>query len=179
MSREKRKIPGWLLILAGFVFTVVIFIVLAFGLIHWFKYLDWSESHYRNMRAARADTEVGGGWIPEWLPESTRDIHEIHNIDTNQIWISFKFERDDFLEAIESANVQSFSSLRLDEGPRRHKVSWWPDRDDPALTADDADWRYYKGHGRIQMLIGGNYVYFVAADLSRGVAYYWERPSWF
>ena len=160
----------------GFVVTVVIFIVLALGLIHWVKYINWSESHYRNMRAAQADTAVERGWIPEWLPVSTRDIRETHNLDTNQIWISFKFERDDFLKAIENTNAQSLSSLRLDIGPYRRKITWWPDRNDPALTAPDAEWRYYKGRGRIPFQIGGiNYDYFVAADLSRGVAYYWQH----
>lgn len=41
------------------------------------------ESTYDDMADARKKGGIDSGWIPEWLPASTRAIREVHSIDTN------------------------------------------------------------------------------------------------
>ena len=35
------------------------------------------------------------GWVPLWIPESVRNIHESHDIDTNERWLSFTLSKAD------------------------------------------------------------------------------------
>jgi len=39
------------------------------------------------------------GWVPEYLPKSSTNISEHHNIDTNRIHISFDYDINEKLEA--------------------------------------------------------------------------------
>lgn len=39
---------------------------------------------YPSLAEARADGAIERGWLPAFLPASSRDIAEIHNLDTNE-----------------------------------------------------------------------------------------------
>jgi len=54
---------------------------------------ETQEVFYKDMDAARKDNAVERGWIPNIIPESSTEIHERHDLDTNRVWISFKFDR--------------------------------------------------------------------------------------
>ena len=48
-----------------------------------------SETFYPDMAAVVAGGGISGGWIPKWLPASSTDLREIHNIDTNESALTF------------------------------------------------------------------------------------------
>lgn len=48
------------------------------------------ESRYADLVAADDDGARGRGWIPRFVPASARDIIERHNIETNEIWLTFR-----------------------------------------------------------------------------------------
>ncbi len=35
------------------------------------------------------------GWVPIFVPESSYDIYEKHDIDVNKVWLTFKFSNQD------------------------------------------------------------------------------------
>jgi hypothetical protein len=35
-----------------------------------------------------------GGWLPDFLPESATEIREEHDIDSNELWVTFSFGRE-------------------------------------------------------------------------------------
>ncbi len=43
---------------------------------------------------------IKAGWIPNWLPSSAANIKESHDIDTNEIWLTFRFSKKDDFYAI-------------------------------------------------------------------------------
>lgn len=54
-------------------------------------HLETPASVFRNYDDAAKNDAVGPGkWLPSWLPKSASEIHEAHNIDSNQVWLEFK-----------------------------------------------------------------------------------------
>ncbi|MDG1827112.1 MAG: hypothetical protein P8H62_12685 [Henriciella sp.] len=49
-------------------------------------------SQYEDINAVRADGAFERGWFPDWMPNSAVDIHEFHDLDTNQQAISFRLK---------------------------------------------------------------------------------------
>ena len=49
------------------------------------------ESHYENRDDALRDNAISRGWIPDNIPISASQIHEIHDLDTNELAGSFVF----------------------------------------------------------------------------------------
>jgi hypothetical protein len=59
-------------------------------------YIENPTSRYTTYQAAReAGALDEGRWVPPFLPESTRNIVETHNIDTNALRISFDYSPGD------------------------------------------------------------------------------------
>jgi hypothetical protein len=87
---------------------------------------DRTESFYPSLAEAKKDGAITRGWIPdEFLPLSSRAIHEIHDLSPSTEWCAFEFVPTD------SQNL--FKNLKQVEAPPpsvRHVpspgVSWWP-----------------------------------------------------
>jgi hypothetical protein len=114
------------------------------------------EAFYSDAAAARA----AGTWIPNWLPKSARDIHELHDIDTNQSLLAFSFDPAEGPVLTPSCTQIQNEAMR----PPRFKPAWWPmDVPSSSLTTDRHT--YYRCHN-------GAYV---AVSIKDGQLYHW-RP---
>ena len=83
------------------------------------------ESQYSDLTSAQVSVAWRGGWIPIWLPRSAKDIHEIHDLDTNRQLLAFEFEEND-LPALRAASVAAGAEeLRHLQTPD-FNVAWWP-----------------------------------------------------
>jgi hypothetical protein len=62
------------------------------------------------------------GWIPEFLPNSSRSIHVVYDLSPSRSWCAFQFDPGD------DGNLRQ--NLRALVGPigrvRRPDVPWWP-----------------------------------------------------
>src|ERR1700720_4214592 len=56
---------------------------------------DLRESSYRTLADAKSEGAIDRGWIPDYLPQTSRDIHEIHRIEHSKTWCSFEFLPND------------------------------------------------------------------------------------
>lgn len=123
------------------------------------------ETYYPNYGAVMKAGEVGEGkWIPEFLPQSATDIREVHNIDTNEIWLSFHFNSQELTAMVSSCKEVSESDFHY---PRKRIGSWWPQTLVRHLN------------GKIQS--SAPYIYYLcnndglmAIDAENNNAYYWE-----
>lgn len=83
------------------------------------------ESFYETFDDAEKIGAVEKGWIPSVLPESSVTIKEIHDLDSNNVWLCFEMkniEDNDFLRSIEKESVEDIRNYL----PRNPKVQWWP-----------------------------------------------------
>jgi hypothetical protein len=86
---------------------------------------DRRESFYPSLADANKDGAITRGWIPEFLPSSSRDIHELHEISPSTEWCAFQFAPAD--SGTLRKNVQSAEALpqAVRDVPSAN-VSWWP-----------------------------------------------------
>ncbi|MEO9970113.1 MAG: hypothetical protein ABJG15_09880, partial [Hyphomonadaceae bacterium] len=45
---------------------------------------------YEDVEQAADDRAFERGWLPDWMPVSAKNIHEIHDLDTSEQAISFE-----------------------------------------------------------------------------------------
>lgn len=132
-----------------------------------------SSNRYSNLEQARVDGAIERGWLPKCIPSSAHDIVEAHNIDTNQIFVSFQYYGNDGAQfiaacmATESPHCPS-AQRALDLAP------WWS----PALVDDPgtrlpADVRIY--HCKKMIHAGAETEAYVALNSGDKRAWYWTR----
>src|SRR5271163_1579050 len=86
---------------------------------------DRRESSYPSLADADKDGAITRGWIPDFLPGSSRSIHEIHEMSPSTEWCAFEFSTSDSQGL--RKNLTSVDAL-----PQavRHVpsagASWWP-----------------------------------------------------
>lgn len=87
--------------------------------------LETVETYYQDFRTAHKANAVGAGrWIPSFLPESATDIHELHNLDTNEIWLVFR------MNSADRGSISRFCEPATETRiifPRKSPADWWPD----------------------------------------------------
>jgi len=54
-------------------------------------YLEKSSSRFNNFNEVLASGLIEKGWIPKYIPASATDIYEKHDLDTNKVVMSFKY----------------------------------------------------------------------------------------
>lgn len=83
------------------------------------------ESFYPALADADKDGAITRGWIPNFLPDSSRTIHELHAISPSTEWCAFEFAPTDsqgLRKALKSVVALPASVSRVP----RPSVLWWP-----------------------------------------------------
>ena len=78
--------------------SVVVALALLGVVLGLFRYIEYTEnprSSFSSIAEMEASGLVEAGWLPEYLPPSAFQIEERHNIDTNEVWASFRYEVND------------------------------------------------------------------------------------
>jgi len=83
------------------------------------------ESFYPVLANAKKDGAIDRGWIPEFLPDSSRSIHEVHDLSPSTVWCAFEFDPADAGNL--RRNLKSLDSLASSIGRvTSPDVPWWP-----------------------------------------------------
>lgn len=85
--------------------AVALFTILIFLLINQ-NFEDMQISKYESLEEVKNNKAIQGGWIPAILPDSSYDIVESHDLDTNTIFGSFKYKEED-----EETFIQNLTDL--------------------------------------------------------------------
>lgn len=88
-------------------------------------FVETSTTRYSNYEEAAVSGAVRRGWLPLAFPATAHDIVETHNIDTNEVWISFHYKGDGINELI--SHCTEHPNIILPSARRVMKlVPWWP-----------------------------------------------------
>ena len=83
------------------------------------------NSFYPLLADADRDGEITHGWVPEFLPKTSRNVHEAHDLSPEYEWCAFDFdpaESTGLKDTIKSTDPLLKSVMTI---PNPH-VSWWP-----------------------------------------------------
>lgn len=86
---------------------------------------DRRESFYPALADADKDGAIARGWVPYYLPGSSRAIHEVHEISPSKEWCAFEFLPSDsqgLQKNLMSVDALPPSVIRVPSPG----VSWWP-----------------------------------------------------
>ena len=87
---------------------------------------DLQESFYPSLVEAGKDGAITRGWIPdEFLPRSSRSIHEIHDLSPSTEWCAFEFLPADSQHLLDNLKHVDVLPQRVRHVPSPG-VSWWP-----------------------------------------------------
>jgi hypothetical protein len=112
MQNSTKTRIFWILLTSTFLMSIVILV----------GYFEIQRTFYASYEEAKKSGAFERGWLPEYLPRSAKNIHEEHNLDTNQGWAKFEFDVKDIAK-IESQcqlseknqNEQKFSCRETDK----------------------------------------------------------------
>ncbi len=76
------------------------------------KYFEQPKSYFLNYEEAKLSMEAG--WIPTFLPRTSTEIHEQHDIDSNLVYMKFKYEQSEDIDLSEHCSRKQ----RLENGMR-------------------------------------------------------------
>lgn len=99
-----------LIVLLG---LIVICLVFAVNLLY---YGETKFTYYDNYQDVVNYGSIKRGWIPSNFPVSAYEIYEMHNIDTNIVWIKFRAKRNDiaqFTEQMTPHNLEDYKGVDL------------------------------------------------------------------
>jgi hypothetical protein len=133
--------------------------------------METVEQTYPTYDAATKAGAVGRDkWIPDFLPQSATDIRERHNLDTNEIWLTFQFNSQNVAAMVKkSCHQVAEDRVSFPATTRSRKISWWPKDlvdDSNAARKPEPGYTYYQCDTRE----GG--VLAVAREKNRG--FYWS-----
>jgi len=141
---------------------------------------ETNESYYINIDAARREGALARGWIPNILPESSYDIYERHNLDTNRVWVRFKYDKNDIKSLINQIREIFTSEIDSINFIRPIGVSWWPkDLNKESFKDKQPNIKIYKYNNiitysnKIQKMVQS----FFVIDWNSNIAYYWQYES--
>jgi hypothetical protein len=87
---------------------------------------DRFESFYPTLEEASKDGAITRGWIPdEFLPPSSRSIHEIHDLSPSTEWCAFEFVPTDSQYLLKNLKPIDLPPPSLRQVPSPG-VLWWP-----------------------------------------------------
>lgn len=85
---------------------------------------DRREAYYSSLADARRDGAIDRGWIPEILPESSSNIHELHEVSGGRTWCAFDFAQTDW-ETFQGKLKQQNAVAPVSRIAAPN-VAWWP-----------------------------------------------------
>jgi hypothetical protein len=83
--------------------------------------VDVPSAYYESYAVALSDGAMSRGWIPTWLPRTASEIREVHNTDTNQSMLGFRFDGAEEFDDSSCIRVEP-----RDPPQPPFSVSWWP-----------------------------------------------------
>ncbi len=147
---------------------VVFFILILFGC------SETQDTFYKNINEAKKDNAIERGWIPNIIPVSASEIYERHNLDTNRVWLRFKFDKKDINELITQIKEMKPVEIENIEFPMIG-VKWWPKSlnknsfTQPGLKIYKFDRKIEYSDKRVKTVPS-----FFVIDWNSNIAYYWQ-----
>ena len=124
----------------------LLFVLLPVFLLAACQLSETPESSFANYKEAVASGLIERGWIPDWLPETAVNIHEVHNLDNNASILLF--------DAGVEFSVPAGCEPTTNPPETTLKESWWS-------QSFSSDWPVYDcGNGYLAVDETGMRVYF-------------------
>ncbi len=115
-----KKIIGAILL---FFLAVYLFLTSYFSDVQVNKYTDRETAkENQDIASVKEDKAIEKGWVPAILPESAYDIAETHDLDTNELFGSFRYKERDEETLMKNMKTSSDKNDTLEWGDFLFKI---------------------------------------------------------
>ncbi len=122
------------------------------------------SASYASVSEVQRDSAVERGWIPSWIPHTSRAILETHDLDTSVSSLRLSFSLKEGWSIPDTC-----TKVTADELPKpRLKPSWWP-RGVPSAKGGGASFVYFRCRSDSKYLFDS-----LAIDGKNGELLYWR-----
>lgn len=129
---------------------------------------DRQQAMFVDLKQARAAGFVVKGWIPNDLPESATELRELHDVDTNEVWGTFRLPTTaGGAIRLALADASRINALSI----RSPNVDWWPRELTGNLNA-----RSLQEHGFELYSTPAPNAFWVAVNRAQGRGFFWSIP---
>jgi hypothetical protein len=128
---------------------------------------DRRESSFASMKEARASGAVARGWVPGDLPESAADLRELHDLDTNEVWGTFRFQTSELASSLTLTRVDA--SKINGHAVRSPRANWWP-----GMLTGNLDGRVLENSGVELYSTPAPFAFWIAIDRNGGRGFFWS-----
>ena len=131
------------------------------------------------MSDANHDGAIERGWIPDYLPASSHDIHEKHRLSNPTTWCSFAFlptDSESLRKALQPLDTSTTSVARI-ESP---DATWWPVLFEGAIDVKkvhEAGYQLYEFKKPEQAGTNRTFDYLFFVDWSTGRALFYQTTQ--
>lgn len=84
------------------------------------------STFYRSLADADKAGEMNRGWIPDFLPKSSRSIRQVYDLSPSREWCEFEFQPGDSQALRDNLKEVQTPPAVIVNVPNPH-VSWWPE----------------------------------------------------
>jgi hypothetical protein len=136
------------------------------------------DTSYKNIDEAMKHGAFEKGWLPNILPRSSYEIYERHDLDTNTVWLRFKFDKRDINELIAQLEEIKQTEIERIEFPTI-RVKWWPKNLSKDSFKQQPNLKIYKYDKIIEFSDKRQKTVpsFFVIDWNLNIAYYWQYSS--
>ncbi len=129
--------------------------------------------YYPSLSDAQKRGAIKRGWIPSILPPSSTEIHEQHDIDTNETWIKFNAPLSEL--RILLGQLRKLTPKEIEDlFPFRHHGNWWKPTAETKDMFTIADYNYTTRYATGVTKSKTGYFFL---DLKQGIGYYYYSRS--
>lgn len=132
------------------------------------------EYSYPSLGAAAAAGEITRGWIPTWLPQSSRRIKLFYDPSSPTTWCAFQFSLED------SGSLRTSLARAASLPPEVRKIpdpnrTWWPDFLTGEIVAPAVTGRGFEIYVVTEYIEPNKSVALVAVNWTNGTGYFYRR----
>jgi hypothetical protein len=82
-------------------------------------------AYYPKYEDAVKEGAVKRGWIPGWVPTTATEIHEQHDLDTNNVWVKFTAPVSEKTRITAGLKKLSDTEILKVTTPHPSRTDWW------------------------------------------------------
>jgi hypothetical protein len=164
------------------ILKTLLWAIVGLSMTHWVTGCALLERHddtYKTYEEALADGAIGKrGMLPAYIPESATNIRVCFDVDTQETWARFHFEKADFLLLVRCSEEVSPADIIYPWPGSTRWVRWWPKDLRSPPTRLKSRYRFYQCDPDTAFSHWPQ-PGFVAVSEDTTCAWFWRRsPAW-
>ena len=134
----------------------------------WYAELHITEGQYKTYEEVVADGGIQYGWVPGWLPMSSKDIVILANIDTNEMWMKFTYDADELRSVGETCMTIPPQEVEFPRTVVKPRIPWWSNALETRMREEGLFYACTRKIGNNSESVG-------TLAMMAGDGYYWEQ----